>query len=159
MKAKPLPPIDELRRMFAVRSDGVLVRKTKVGGGKKPGDTVGTLLNCGYLVVRIRGQAFMAHRIVWAICNRRDPGDLDIDHIDHDRLNNRPSNLRLATRSQNCANKTTNGFHKRKSSGRYQAYVYKDRACIHLGFFDTEEAARAAHEAAKITLFGEYAHV
>jgi hypothetical protein len=145
--------------MFAVRSDGTLIRKVKAGGGRGPGDPVGTPMHGGYLAVRIRGVSFMAHRLVWAICNRMDPGDFDVDHIDRDKSNNRPSNLRLATRSQNCANKRTKGVHKRKSSGRYQAYVYKDRACIYLGLFDTEEAARAAHEAAKIQLFGEYAHV
>lgn len=145
--------------MFAVRSDGVLIRKTKVGGGRKPGDCVGTPIRGGYLAVRIRGESYLAHRIIWAICNGQDPGDMDVDHIDRDKTNNRPANLRLATRSQNCANKFTRGVHRRKSSGKFQAYVYKDRACIHLGIFDTEEAARAAHAAAKLQIFGEYAHV
>lgn len=159
MKAKPLPPISELRSRFAVRSDGTLIRKINAGGGRKAGDPVGTPMRCGYLAVRICGESYMAHRIIWALCNGADPGDMDVDHIDRDKSNNRPSNLRLATRSQNCANKPTRGVHQRKSSGRFQAYVYKDRACIHLGIFDTEEAARAAHEAAKLQLFGEYAHV
>lgn len=159
MKAKPLPPIAELRRMFAVRSDGTLIRKTKAGGGRKAGDPVGSPMRSGYLAVRIRGESFMAHRIIWAICNGSDPGDLDVDHIDRDKTNNRPKNLRLATRSQNCANKPTSGIHQRRSSGKYQAYVYKDRACIHLGMFNTAEEARAAHAAAKLQLFGEYAHV
>jgi hypothetical protein len=159
MKANPLPPIAELRRMFAVRSDGTLIRKTKVGGGRKPGDPVGNRLRGGYLGVRIRGASYLAHRIIWAICNGSDPGNFDVDHIDRDKTNNRPANLRLATRSQNCANKPTIGIHRRKSSGKFQAYVYKDRICIHLGMFDTAEEARAAHAAAKIQLFGEYAHV
>jgi hypothetical protein len=159
MKAKPLPPIAELRRMFAVRSDGALIRKTKVGGGRKPGDTVGTPMRGGYLAVRIRGESYLAHRIIWAICNQADPGLLDVDHIDRDKANNCPGNLRLATRSQNCANKPTKGIHCRKSSGKFQAYVYKDRACVHLGMFNTAEEARAGHAAAKLQLFGEYAHV
>jgi hypothetical protein len=159
MKAKPLPPITELRRMFAVRSDGTLIRKTRGGGGRKAGDPVGSPMRGGYLAVRIRGESFMAHRIIWAICNGVDPGDLDVDHIDRDKTNNRPGNLRLATRSQNCANKPTKGIHRRRSSGKFQAYVYKDRACVHLGMFETAEEARAAHAAAKLQLFGEYAHV
>jgi len=159
MKAKPLPPITELRRRFAVRSDSTLIRKLNAGGGRKAGDPVGSPMRGGYLAVRICGVSFLAHRIIWAICNCADPGDFDVDHIDRDKTNNRPENLRLATRSQNCANKFTNGIHQRKSSGRFQAYVYKDRTCVHLGMFDTAEEARAAHAAAKTQLFGEYAHV
>lgn len=159
MKPKPLPPIAELRRMFAVRSDGALIRKTKVGGGRGPGDLAAVQNRDGYLTVVIKQQRFLAHRVIWAICNGADPGEMDVDHIDRDKSNNRPANLRLATRSQNCANKPTQGVHQRKSSGKFQAYVYKDRACIHLGMFDTAEQARAAHAAAKTQLFGEYAHV
>jgi hypothetical protein len=159
MKANPLPPISELRRMFAVRSDGTLIRKLAAGGGRKAGDPVGTLMRGGYLQVRIRGKSFLAHRLIWALCNAADPGGLDVDHIDRDKFNNRPSNLRLATRSQNCANKPTRGVHQRKSSGKFQAYVYKDRSCIHLGMYETADAARAAHAAAKLQIFGEYAHV
>lgn len=159
MKAKPLPPIQELRRMFAVRSDGVLVQKAKIPYSRvRPGEAVGKLRRDGYLAFWLFGQSCAVHRVVWAIANKQDPGKFDVDHVDRNRTNNRPQNLRLATRSQNCANRQTKGFTRRRN-GKYLAYVYKNYRQIFLGSFGTAEEARAAHEAAKIQLFGDYAHV
>ena len=45
----------------------------------------------------------MAHRLIWIYHYGQDP-DLDIDHIDRNRANNRIENLRLVTRSQNNHN-------------------------------------------------------
>jgi hypothetical protein len=158
MKAKPLPPIVELRRMFAVRSDGTLIRKLKTSGPKRPGDVVGSLKPSGYVVVNICGCFYPAHRIVWAICNGFDPVGFDVDHIDRNKTNNRPSNLRLATRSQNCANKPAKGF-RLTSRGEFQVRVGKDGAHIYVGTFASQDAARAAYAAVKQNHFGEFSHV
>lgn len=161
MKAKSLPPIEELRYFFAVRTDGALIKKRKrIPSEKtKPGDVMGTPIGSrGYMIISYKKQRILVHRLIWALVNNIDPGDLDVDHIDRNKANNRPSNLRLATRSQNCANRITKGVRRNKSN-KFQAYIYKNRTFIHLGIFNTEEDARAAHAAAKLQTFGEYAHV
>jgi len=45
------------------------------------------------------------HRLVWEAFNGKIPKGLEIDHIDHDKHNNKLSNLRLVTHSENCLNK------------------------------------------------------
>jgi hypothetical protein len=81
------------------------------------------------------------------------------DHKDHDGTNNRRSNLRPASRSQNLSNgryaRGTSGFRGviAGRTGRWSARV----ANQHVGTFATPEAAARAYDAAAIELFGEFA--
>lgn len=88
-----------------------------------------------------------------------------VDHIDGDGLNNRRSNLRLATGSQNAGNQhrritSTSGYkgvswHKREQ--KWTARIQLNHNPKWLGYFDTPEEAHAAYcEAAKL-YFGEFA--
>lgn len=57
----------------------------------------------GYLVTHAGGEQFLTHRLVWAMLYGEWPGE-QIDHIDHDRTNNRMGNLRLAPQRDNAKN-------------------------------------------------------
>jgi hypothetical protein len=66
----------------------------------------------GYIVGRITVDGEMleyrAHRVIWIACNGPIPSGMEIDHKNHDRADNRISNLRLvdpAQQMQNCNNK------------------------------------------------------
>lgn len=78
------------------------------------------------------------HRLVMA-----PKSDLYIDHINHNRLDNRKLNLREATNSQNQMNRknkpTGVSFHK--LSGKWRARITKNQKEIYLGLFETEEEA------------------
>lgn len=90
-----------------------------------------------------------------------------VDHIDRDRLNNQRHNLRLATQSENGANRGPNrnntsgfkGVFLHRHTGLWRAEICKDRKRICLGYFtDKIEAAKAYNEAA-LKYFGEFAYL
>ena len=96
------------------------------------------------------------------------PPRLLVDHINHDTLDNRKTNLRLCTRAKNNrnrrqrnSNKKTSrykGVHTNKTKpGKWFAALRYNKTTIHLGGFDSEiQAARAYNKAAK-QYFGEFA--
>ena len=96
-----------------------------------------------------------------------DPGDLYVDHIDGDGLNNRRSNLRVATHQQNLHNQrlsraNTSGlkgvvFNKR--AGKWQAQIRFNGARKHLGMFATPEKAHTAYAKASAELHGEFGRI
>lgn len=87
------------------------------------------------------------------------------DHINHDKLDNRKSNLRICTNSQNQMNRLKQPNTKSSFKGvfpiarlkKFSAFIMKNKKIFRLGYFKTEiEAARAYNEAAK-KHFGEFA--
>lgn len=63
------------------------------------GKLVGTMLPIGYLQIKIDRKCYYCHRLAWLYVHGVWP--LEIDHIDHDRSNNRIANLRSVTHRQN----------------------------------------------------------
>lgn len=72
-------------------------------------------------------------------------GDLDIDHINHNGLDNRKSNLRIVTHAQNTANSRGVGI-KKVHSGRYKSVISRNYKTIYLGTYDTFDEAAIARK-------------
>lgn len=102
-KSKPLPPIEQLREVFTVDDEGRLYWKITTRG-TVAGREIKTKSVYGYIQVRLNGKTYRVHRIVWALIHGEDPGEFLIDHINGDRTDNRPSNLRLCNGGQNQLN-------------------------------------------------------
>jgi hypothetical protein len=82
---------------------------------------------------------------------------IELDHIDGNIINNKISNLRIATRQlQNRNKKSTNGYFWDKSRNKWLARIFIDRKAIYLGRFDTEEEARNAYLEGKDTYWDKY---
>lgn len=95
-------------------------------------------------------------------------GDLsvEVDHRNHDGLDNRRENLRVCTKSQNQGNqRKTRGssrykgvaWHKRK--GKWRAAIATDGRSRHLGYYVDETEAAMAYDRAALAQWGEFAHV
>ena len=77
----------------------------------------------GYLNINLhynnKQHKAMAHRIVWIYFNGSIPKDLEINHKNGIKDDNRPSNLELATRSENMKHAAKNGWVKLKNGEQH----------------------------------------
>ena len=113
-------------------------------------------------------QQLRMHNVIWIHHNGLIPEGFTVDHADRDTLNDRLSNLRLATRSQQKQNQrmygnNTSGYrgvHLRKDHQAWVAYIGVNRERLHLGTFtDPIEAARAYDAAAMLHFGAEFAQL
>lgn len=117
-----------------------------------------------YRVVCIDNVKYWQHRVVWLYAHGAWPRQY-IDHKNLDGADNRLSNLREASHTQNLANcpkregtlMEFKGVARVRQSGRYAARIRANGKLIHLGCFDTPEEAHAAYCRAASTHFGEFA--
>lgn len=137
-------------------------------GGVKRGDRAGTP-NKGYIQIQLFGLIIHAHRVAWALAFGEWP-EGHIDHINGCKSDNRLSNLRLATRSENLCNR---GVQRNKRScqlkgvfpanrgayGTWFASITVDGNVVYLGTFPTPELAHAAYCDAALKFHGEFARV
>ena len=114
--------------------------------------------------IHIDGRRYQAHQLAWFYM-MGEWGRPVIDHRDGNPLNNRFSNLRLSTRSENGANRrptrsNTSGFKgvaARRRTGKWTAQITKDGRRHYLGSFASAEDAHSAYVAKARELFGEFA--
>lgn len=124
--------------------------------------TLLAIRTCRYARATIGGQSIYLHRLIMAA-----PSGVEVDHVDHDGLNNWRSNLRLATRSQNRANQRPH----RDGSSQYKGVTWDRERRLwaaqshtggrhtHLGRYATEEEAARAHDAFSAARWGEFAYL
>ena len=93
------------------------------------------------------------------------PDETQVDHINGDPRDNRQSNLRLCTQSQNlhntakCKRATSSrfkGVYLDKQSNRWRADIMVNRNRIHIGTFSDEEGAARAYASVACEHLGEF---
>ncbi len=111
--------------------------------------------NQGYRCGTLMKQVYLAHRVIWALMTGEWPTD-EIDHINHDRSDNRWENLRQVTRHENKKNvsKQQNntsgvpGVVWDKSEEKWHASIQENSVRHNLGRYNSiEEAARVRKQA------------
>lgn len=146
--------IDELFTYDPVA--GQLISRRTTGKWRK-GKPVGQMGLAGYLIVRPKQRVHLVHRLIWKLIKKEIPLGYVIDHIDGDTLNNRITNLRLATRTDNQQNMkrySTNtsgytGVCLRRDTGKWQADIKVNGIKINLGCFETAQSASIVRKQAE----------
>lgn len=150
--ALPQQPISQamLRSIFNYDPDTGRLTYARNFPGRKAGETATYDGGEGYLNVYL-GRNHRAHRVIWMLVTGDDPEC--IDHINHDRSDNRLCNLRNTTMRENFRNVTASRSNKlgvpgvRRVTGRnnYRAEVMIDGKTLHLGVFDDPAEAGQAY--------------
>lgn len=99
------------------------------------------------------------HRVIYGALD----ADAQVDHINHDGLDNQKENLRVATLQQNMWNQqlkvtsTTGYMGVSKRKGRWLAQIGYESKRFHLGMFDSAKEAAYAYDLKASELRGEFA--
>lgn len=129
----------------------------RTGGLSNEGKEAAGTNDCrGYIRIGVLGRIYRAHRLAMFLINGRFP-DLEIDHINGNKTDNRLSNLREVSRTKNQQNQIS--AHKRNSTGllgvsQHKPNVWRARVWVggknkSLGLFTTPELAHEAYKEAK----------
>ncbi len=136
----------KIRPSHHFKSETYWKRMNKTHAGK----TTGTDNKKGYLVIGIHGDCYYAHRLAWFYIHGVMPKY--IDHINHNRSDNRIINLRDVTYVDNCRNRkiseknTSGATGIRKSGNIWQARIKHEQKDIHIGNFKTFDEAVIARK-------------
>jgi hypothetical protein len=119
--------------------------------------TFGCKNNRGYPIVGINRKKFLVHRLIAKAFLGKEAKGHQVDHIDGDKSNNKPSNLRYVTPSQNlCGYQKVSGrskyrgvhFHKQKNKWQAKASKHRNGSSkyFHIGLFGDEKEAAIARD-------------
>lgn len=106
-----------------------------------------------YIMTNIKGKNVKLHRLILNV-----PKGYAVDHINHNKADNRKENLRICTTQQNCMNKNVKGYYWDKERNKWQAKICVNGKTIFLGRFNTEDDAKHSRRQAEIKYFGEFAY-
>ena len=114
------------------------------------------LSSCGY--IKTSTPFMLMHRLVMG----EIPPNMCVDHINHNKVDNRKCNLRVVSNKENQQNKiqrTNSGrvgvsWHRNKNL--WFAHICLNGKLKHLGAFSKKDDAIKAREEAEVLYFGEY---
>lgn len=123
-----------------------------------PGAPAGTVHKAtGYTQIRADGRLYLAHRVAFLMTNGRFP-EHEVDHINGDRSDNRWTNLREVTRTENSRNhaldaRNKSGVHGvcwRETHSKWEAVISAGSKRMRLGMHDDFFEAVCARKSAEV---------
>jgi len=127
----------------------------------KVGSVSGTRHKYGYIQINIMYKIYKAHRLAYLYMTGEWPTK-DIDHINQIKDDNRWSNLRECTRSQNMANTVNRSDNTSGYKGvikwrkKWLARTHLNGKQIHIGVFNCKHEAAKAYNKKALEIFGEF---
>lgn len=127
----------------------------RIFNSKFAGKRAGNKTYFGYIVVEVDRVSLLVHRVLWAMRHGAWP-KAQLDHINHQRSDNRICNLREVFHEENMRNLSPSprnssgvtGVVWRRQSQKWQAQIKTGGVCYYLGVFDCIEDAKRARMAA-----------
>lgn len=165
MKHKPMPDHDYLKSILNYDPDtGVFKWKVYRNQHSQIGMIAGSLHHTGYLIIMKYG----AHRLAYYMHYGVDPKDLEIDHINGIRTDNRIQNLRLSTEITSAQNRKQRKDNKSGHKGvhiyicangekMYKVIITVNKKQKHLGYYKNYIYACLIYRRAAKQYFGEFA--
>nr|DAU64096.1 MAG TPA: endonuclease [Caudoviricetes sp.] len=136
-------------------------KKTTTNRVKVGGEAGSFCKSTGYINIKVGNEWYTLHRIAILLATGIYDKTVQVDHVDHDRGNNRLSNLRVVSHAENMRNQSLRNTNKtgvtgvcvkytQKGTKRYTANIVYNYKPIFLGNYDTLEEAAAARREAEI---------
>lgn len=150
-----------LQKLFDYK-DGQLFWVSSQSRRIKVGNRAGCQKKDGYRFITLNYSNFYEHKLIYMFHFGKT--DLEIDHIDGNRSNNRIENLRPATITENARNKKTltsntsgrKGISFDKLVKKWRAYIGINGKVKVLGFFENFDDAVKVREKAERENFKEF---
>jgi hypothetical protein len=130
----------------------------------KAGQRLGWINGKGYYHIMLDRRSYRANRLAWLYMTGGWPPH-QVDHLNHDKADDRWANLRAATNQQNQRNITMSkantsgirgvGWHKRIE--KWQASIRVDGRLLSLGYFESLDEAAQVRRDAELRHFGDFA--
>jgi hypothetical protein len=113
------------------------------------GGVAGSMGAQGYHRIMLNGKTYTAHRLAWLYMKGEFPRGL-VDHINHDRSDNRWGNLREVSHSNNSKNaKMSSKNHSGvsgvcwdKNKNKWRVSIRTEKKQIHGGYYDSLSEAK-----------------
>lgn len=136
-----LPEQEELHHRFTYDGKNLIWKNTIFK------DMIGSVAGSvnkrsGYRTIRLREKDCYAHRLVWIFVYGSISGN--IDHINHDKLDNSIENLRLVSHGENVknlslysnSNNPFTGVTWNKAAKKWRVYIRHGGKDVNLGYFN-----------------------
>lgn len=101
----------------------------------------------GYYQVHYLGRILPAHHVVWFLTTGEWPKDI-IDHIDRNKSNNRPDNLREVNDELNQRNKGQKGYYYDKDKRKWRVQWSYNSSQVYVGLYSSEDLAAQVYRSA-----------
>lgn len=126
-------------------------------GSSKSGSIAGSKHSDGYRHVMIEGKLYLNHRLAFLYMTGEFP-PAQVDHINHNRMDNRWENLRPVTNRSNQRNQSIyknnksgcSGVHWSKCCQKWQAQISSNNKRVNLGLFPLLKDAVKARQDAEV---------
>lgn len=161
-----LPTREEVLGLLEYEPGTGALRWRRSAGPVKAGSAAGYVKSHGYVVVGMWKRLYLAHRLAWLVMTGEWPPEgHEVDHRNRNRSDNRWSNLRLATRSQQLMNAGAQsnsrtgvrGVRWCKQTQKWAVQIKRNGKYTTVGRYQEFDVAVQVRRAAERDCFGEFA--